>query len=164
MLAWCDILRASVGILYCLPRPQSSNLALRLKSPDELATGKKPDVSNFIAALGQLVAIHKDGAKASVCAPTAHLGYFIMPHGGCSMVRDLTTWRSFSTYHVKPISSSVYGITAQAIAVSQALNSSALRGPSGLGSASASAVTDSVRKLVGRGGLGRHAPPAWWPC
>ena len=71
MLAWCDILRASVCILNCLPRPQSSNLALRLKSPNELATGSKPDISHFIAALGQLVAIHKDGAKASACAPTA---------------------------------------------------------------------------------------------
>jgi hypothetical protein len=84
MLAWCDILRASAGILNCLPRPQSSNLALRLKSPDELATGKRPDVTHYIAAPGQLVAIHKSGAKASACEPTAQLGYFIMPHAGCS--------------------------------------------------------------------------------
>jgi hypothetical protein len=56
-----------------------------------------------------------------------------MPHAGRSLVRDLTTWKSFSTHHVKPISSSVNGIAAQAIAVSHALNSPAMRGPSGLG-------------------------------
>jgi len=60
----------------------------------------------------------------------------------------------------KPISSSVNGIATQAIAVSHALNSPALRGPSGLGAASAPAVTDSVRRLVGHGGLWSTCAPS----
>ena len=44
MLACCDILRAATRVLKCLPRPQSSIIALRISSPGELATGKKPDL------------------------------------------------------------------------------------------------------------------------
>ena len=116
MLAWCDILCAAAYVLTSLPRPQSSNLALRKMSPDELALGVKPDLSTWIAAPGQLMALHEDGKKASACVRTARLGLFIRPSGGGYLVRDVSTWRSYVTYHAKPVSSSVNGIAAQAIA------------------------------------------------
>jgi len=65
MLAWADILAASACVLNCLPRPQSSFEPLQSKSPDELATGERPDLSRHIAAPGQLVALHVDGVKSS---------------------------------------------------------------------------------------------------
>jgi hypothetical protein len=82
MLAWCDMLRAAARVLNCLPRPQSSNLALRTSSPDELATGKKPDLSEFIGAPGQLMAVHEAGSKSSACVQTARLAFYIHPSGG----------------------------------------------------------------------------------
>ena len=82
MLAWCDMLRAAARVLNCLPRPQSSNLALRTSSPDELATGKKPDLSEFIGAPGQLMAVHDAGSKSSACVQTARLAFYIHPSGG----------------------------------------------------------------------------------
>jgi hypothetical protein len=123
MLAWCDILRAATRVLNCLPRPQSSIIALRTSSPDELATGKKPDLSEFIAAPGQLMAVHESGSKSSACVQTARLAFYIHPSGGGSLVRDIGTWRTYVTYHAKPVSSSVNGIAAQAISISHALNS-----------------------------------------
>jgi hypothetical protein len=148
MLAWCDILRASARVLNCLPCPQSSILALRVKSPDELATGKKPDLSRFIGARGQLMAVHEPASKASACEGKARLAFYIMPSGGGSLVRDVATWRSFITYHAKVVSSSVNGIAAQAIAVSHALNTSALRSKIGMNAASAQDVSYCVRRLV----------------
>jgi hypothetical protein len=44
MLAWCDMLLASVHVLNTLPRPQSRHVELRTKSPVEMATGAKPDM------------------------------------------------------------------------------------------------------------------------
>ena len=82
MLAWCDMLRAAARVLNCLPRPQSSNLALRTSSPDELATGKKPDLSEFIGAPGQLMAVHDAGSKSSACVQTAWLSTFTPAGGG----------------------------------------------------------------------------------
>jgi hypothetical protein len=161
MLAWCDILRAATRVLNCLPRPQSSIIALRTSSPDELATGKKPDLSQFIAAPGQLMAVHEAGSKSSACVQTARLAFYIHPSGGGSLVRDIGTWRTYVTYHAKPVSSSVNGIAAQAISVSHALNSAALRGNIGFNGASADAVSSSVRELVGKGGTAMwaaHAP------
>ena len=151
MLAWCDILRAAARVLNCLPRPQSSIVALRTASPHELATGVKPDLSLFIAAPGQLMAVHEEGRKASACVQNARLAFYIMPSGGGSLVRDVDSWRSFVTFHAKPVSSSVNGIAAQAIAVSHALNSPALRDDIGFNAASSTAVSSSVRRLVSAG-------------
>jgi hypothetical protein len=124
-------------------------------SPDELATGVKPDLSTWIAAPGQLMALHEDGKKASACVRTARLGIFIRPSGGGYLVRDVSTWRSFVTYHAKPVSSSVNGIAAQAIAVSHALNTPAVRGQVGFNGE----VTQSVQRLVGHSGLWSDAEP-----
>ena len=150
MLAWCDMLLASVYVLNTLPRPQSRHVDLHTKSPIELATGAKPDMSRQIAAPGQLVVVHRTGASASACAQTATLCYHIMPSGAGSLVRDVRTWRSFVSYHVRPVRHEVDGIAAQAVAVSQALASGAMRDGSGLLSASAVEVSASVRALQAR--------------
>jgi hypothetical protein len=147
MLAWCDMLAAAVMVLNTLPRPQSRHLPLRTKSPLELATGVKPDLSRFIAAPGQLVVVHRDGAKASVCAKTASLALFVQPSGAGYLVRNVATWRSFVAYHVRPVHHEIDGIAAQAVAVSHALATGTTRAGSGLLSASAQAVSDSVRSL-----------------
>jgi hypothetical protein len=69
-------------VLNSLPRPQSRNCSLRTAFPLELATGSKPDLSLRIAAPGQLVVVHNDGARASACAPTCSLAYYMRPSGG----------------------------------------------------------------------------------
>jgi hypothetical protein len=117
-------------------------------SPDELATGFKPDFSRQIAAPGQLVALHTDGAKSSICKQTASLGYFVKACGGGWLVRDVKTWRLFVSHNIRVVSSSVNGVAAQAVAVSHALNSEALRGDIGLVSSSAHAVATSVHELL----------------
>jgi hypothetical protein len=132
MKAWCDMLAAAVMVLNTLPRPQSRHLPLRTKSPLELATGVKPDLSRFIAAPGQLVVVHRDGAKASACAKTASLALFVQPSGAGYLVRDVATWRSFVTYHVRPFHHEIDGIAAQAVAVSHALATGSTRAGSGL--------------------------------
>jgi len=136
MLAWCDMLAAAVHVLNQLPRPQASNVALHTMSPHELATGSKPDLSRHIAAPGQLVVVHHDGAKASSCARTASLALFVRPSGGGYLVRDVSSWRSFVAYHVRPVHHEVDGIAAQAVAVSHALATGSMREGSGMLSAS----------------------------
>ena len=144
MLAWCDILCAAANVFNSLPRPQSSKLALSKMSPDELASGVKLDLSTWIAAPGQLMALHAVEKKAIACTRTARLGLFICPSGGNSLMRDVSSWRLFVTFHAKSASSCVYGIAAQAIAVKHALNTSAERGHIGLHDASAGFVTQSA--------------------
>ena len=83
------------------------------------------------------------------------------PAGGGSLVRDVASWRTYVTYHAKTVSSSVNGVAAQAIAVSHALNTAALRNGLGFNGASAAQVSDSVRALFGTNGTGlwaEHAP------
>jgi hypothetical protein len=158
MLAWADILVASACVLNCLPRPQSSYVPLQSKSPDELATGTKPDLSKHIAAPGQLVAHHVDGVKSSSCKQTANLGYFVKPSGGGWLVRDVKSWRLYVSHNVRVVSCSTNGVAAQAVAVSHALNSEALRGDIGLVSASARDVASSVHALASSGLLWAEPP------
>jgi hypothetical protein len=87
---------ACASVLNCLPRTQASCVSLRTSSPDELATKLKPDLSRQIAAPGQLVALHTDGAKSSQCKQTASLGYYIKPCGGGWLVRDVKTCPFFN--------------------------------------------------------------------
>ena len=132
MLAWSDMLLAAVAALNCLPRPQSRNELLRVKSPHKIATGVKPDLSTHIAAPGQLVVVHHAGAKASGCVPTAALCYYVKPSGAGSLVRDVRSWRCFVSYHVRPVRHEIDGIAAQAVAVSHALTSGNMRDGVGL--------------------------------
>ena len=153
MLAWCDMLLAAVAALNYLPRPQSRNEMLRVKSPHEIATGLKPDLSTHIAAPGQLVVVHHAGAKASACAQTATLCYYVKPSRAGSLVRDVKSWRCYVSYHVRPVRHEIDGIAAQAVAVSHALTSGIMRENTGLLSASAAQVAASVRALQGRSSL-----------
>ncbi len=57
----------------------------------------------------------------------------------------MSSWRSFVAYHVRPAHHEVDGITAQAVAVSNALATGPIREGSGLLSASAQEVASSVR-------------------
>ena len=66
-------------------------------------------------------------------------------------MRDVVTWRSYVTHHARVVSSDVNGIAAQAIAVSHALNTPAVRSQIGFNAASATEVSSSVRRLVGSG-------------
>ena len=157
MLAWCDMLAAAVHVLNQLPRPQASHVALHTMSSLELATGSKPDLSRHIAAPGQLVVVHHDGAKASSCAQTASLALFVRPSGGGYLVRDVSSWRSVVAYHVRPVHHEVDGIAAQAVAVSHALATGSMREGSGMLSASAQEVASSVRQLQSERSL--WAPP-----
>ena len=147
MLAWSDMLLAAVAALNYLPRPQSRNELLRVKSPHEIATGVKPDLSTHIAAPGQLVVVHHAGAKASGCVPTAALCYYVKPSGAGSLVRDVRSWRCFVSYHVRPVRHEIDGIAAQAVAVSHVITSGNMRDGVGLLSASAAEVAASVRSL-----------------
>ena len=101
-------------MLNSLPRPQSCNRSLRTASPLELANGSKSDLSLQIAAPGQLVVVHHDGAHASACAPTGSLAYYVRPSGGGSLVRDVRSWRSFVSYHVRPVRHEIDGFGCDA--------------------------------------------------
>ena len=102
--------------------------------------------------------VHHDGAHASACAPTGSLAYYVRPSGGGSLVRDVRSWRSFVSYHVRPVRHEIDGIAAQAVAVSHALASGVMRDGAGLLSASAAEVSASVRALQARRRLW-EAPP-----
>jgi hypothetical protein len=97
------------------------------------------------------MAVHEPGSNASACNRKARLALYVMPSGGGSLVRDVVTWRSYVTHHARVVSSDVNGIAAQAVAVSHALNTPAVRSRIGFNAASATEVSSSVRRLVGSG-------------
>ena len=88
VLCWFDMLRAAAYVMNRLPHPQSRVARRRAHSAYELATGRKPDLSDLIAAPGELVVADWIGAKASAGQPTGEQCYYIMPSGAGHLVRS----------------------------------------------------------------------------
>ena len=56
-LCWMEMLVAAVYVMNRLPHPQSRDLKRRAHSAYELAYGKLPDLTDLVAAPGELVVI-----------------------------------------------------------------------------------------------------------
>jgi len=64
-LCWMDMLDAAVFVMNRLPHPQSKIPKRRSHSAYELAYRRKPDLSDLVAAPGELIVIDWIGRKAS---------------------------------------------------------------------------------------------------
>jgi hypothetical protein len=73
-LCWLDMLDAGIYVMNRLPHPQSRVTKRQTRSAHELAYGRKPDLSDLIAAPGELVVIDWIGSKASAGAQTGEQG------------------------------------------------------------------------------------------
>jgi hypothetical protein len=72
-LCWLDMLDAGIYVMNRLPHPQSRVTKRQTRSAHELAYGRKPDLSDLIAAPGELVVIDWIGTKASAGARRARV-------------------------------------------------------------------------------------------
>ena len=85
------MLEAAVYVMNRQPHPQSAVKRRQVQSPFELAYRKKPDLSDLIAAPGELVVVGWDGCKASAGEQTGEQGYCVMPTGAGHLVRTFRT-------------------------------------------------------------------------
>ena len=144
MLAWHDLLIASVYARNRLPQPQSRRMELRSRSPQELATQKRPDLSD-IAAPGSLVAVLRDGAKSSACKAVADLAIYVCPGGAGHLARRLRDQALVFTRNMRPLPPT-YSV-GRALSYAHTQHNGLLRDGHGVNCAVATAVTAAARSL-----------------
>jgi len=145
MLAWHDMLMAGVYARNRLPRPQSRRMELRSRSPLELATLKRPDMSDMIAAPGSLVAILRDGAKSSSCTAVADLAYYVCPEGAGHLARRLRDQALVFSRNVRPLPESCS--VGRALSYAHTQHNGLLRDGLGIAGADAASVSAAARSL-----------------
>jgi hypothetical protein len=105
-LCWLDMLDAGTYVMNRLPHPQSRVPERQKCSAHELAYGRKPDLSDLIAAPGELVVIDWIGTKASAGAQTGEQGYYVLPVGAGHMVRTFKNLMTVVTKSVRRLTNS----------------------------------------------------------
>ena len=101
---WSDMARAAAYTMNRLPHPQSKVRARRTHSAHELATGKKPDLSDMIAGPGELIVVDRQGVKANSGCPTGEYCYFICPHEAGWLVCSFESNKLLVTREVRKLS------------------------------------------------------------
>ena len=94
VMCWMDMARAAVYAMNRLPHPQSRDRARQVHSAHELATQRKPDLSDMIAGPGELIVADFVGKKANSGENTGEFCYFICPHEGGWLVRSFESNKS----------------------------------------------------------------------
>ena len=98
--AWSDCLTAAAEQINAVPAPSSRDPLKRAESPYAILFERKPDLSGWVAHVGQSVFVHVHGAKANrgrVCREPA---YFICPTESGFLVRMLGDQKLKDVYHI----------------------------------------------------------------
>ena len=146
-LCWYDMAEAAAYVMNRLPHPQSKDPRRQVSSAYELVTNKRPDISDLIAAPGELVVVDSLGAKASAGRPTGTQCYYIRPCGAHHIVRSFKTGLRMNTKSVRTITDPS-ALASTLVSLRHALHTGHFRDGSGLSGASAAAVASGCVSLL----------------
>jgi hypothetical protein len=146
-MCWLDMAKAAVYVMNRLPHPQSHERCRRVHTAYELATGRRPDLSDLIAAPGELVVADFLGHKASSGQPTGEQCYYIHPSGAGHLVRSFRTGLERNTKSVRTITNPSEHASSL-VSLRHAMQTGKFRDGSGLSGAPAAAVASGCRSLL----------------